>query len=160
MLVMELFRLEGGRGVVKDGLCGHMWCPTASLQTELQCRAITASFIPMSPSSGETIPGKTPLGSTLGPSAFPLQQEKCGHPYYLAAENRESRANRRPVGTQTRWHRTLWGGTWFFPSGAWQEESTGKQMQALDGNFYLLLLVACVGRILSFVFLLRHRLPI
>lgn len=88
MLVMELFRLEGGRGVVKDGLCGHMWCPTASLQTELQCRAITASFIPMSPSNGETIPGRAPLGSTLGPSALPLQQEKCGHPYYLAAENR------------------------------------------------------------------------
>jgi hypothetical protein len=31
------FKIEGGREVVQDGLCDHMWCPSAILQAELQC---------------------------------------------------------------------------------------------------------------------------
>lgn len=55
----------------------------------------------MSLSNAERITDRIPVASTLGPSAFPLQQERFEHQYYLGAKNEEYRTKKRPVGTET-----------------------------------------------------------
>ena len=151
-----IFRLEGERRVIKDGLCGHMWCPSAIMYAELQCRAITASFPWILVVGTQCQVGY--FGFHTGTQCLSYRAEVWAPVMSLSWKGR-LKSNSRAVGTS--WHRKLWARPLVLP--IWgmtrrnpREENAGSCWKLLSPPFCSMLHML---HILSYVFLLRPETP-